>query len=365
MSRLSIGIVGLPNVGKSTLFNAMTALQVAADNYAFCTIEPNVGIVSIYDDRLEQLSQISGSDTIVQSTIKFVDIAGLVQGAADGEGLGNQFLANIRECEAIVHVVRGFEDSDVMHVHGDVDPIRDIEVINTELLLADLELAEKLCENQRRRTKSGQKEEQQLLALYERLLAALQASTPIRALSFNEKEQGMLKGLGFLTGKKVIYVVNVSEEGLSESPACVADIQAYASKEGDEVLSVCAHLEGELSQLSASEQLEYLTSLGVSERGLNRLAKASFRLLGYQTFLTTGEKETRSWTIRQGDLAPQAAGAIHTDFEKGFIRANVVSFEDFVSCKGFQGAKEQGRLRQEGSEYRMNEGDVVEFLFNV
>ena len=362
---LSVGIVGLPNVGKSTLFNAITLAGVDAQNYPFCTIEPNKGVVSVPDERLAVLSNLSGSTQLIPATIEFVDIAGLVKGASKGEGLGNKFLANIRETEAIAHVVRCFEDPNVLHVYDKVDPCSDIEIINTELILADLEMVQKACHQFEKRAKSNNKEELQKGDLFRRLLDHLEKGNPIRSLSFTKEEMELKYSYHFLTEKKVIYVANVSEDDLENGNAFVDQVRAYAEAHGDQVILASAKIEEELSSLSDDEKKEFLADLGVHESGLDRLSKACFSLLGLETYLTTGKKETRAWTIHVGSTAPQAAGVIHTDFEKGFIRANIVSYSDFVATGGFKEAKEKGLLRQEGKEYIMKNGDVVEFLFNV
>ena len=363
--KLTIGIVGLPNVGKSTLFNAITQAGAESANYPFCTIEPNVGIVSVPDARLKVLSDISGSSKLIYAPITFTDIAGLVKGASKGEGLGNQFLTNIRETSAIAHVVRCFEDDDIVHVSGRVDPLDDISIINTELLLADLDLAEKLVASQQKKARSGDKEEKSRLALFEKIEAHFGDEKFLRTLDLDESEQLLLKGFHFLTAKKMVYVANVKEDDLGGTNAHVEAVKSYAASQGDEVVVICAQIEQELSELEDEERSDYLAELGLSESGLDLLSQACFDLLGLQTYLTTGEKETRAWTIRKGDLAPQAAGVIHTDFEKGFIRANVIPFQEFVDHKGWKTAKDKGSVRQEGKDYIMQDGDVVEFLFNV
>jgi len=362
--KLSVGIVGLPNVGKSTMFNAITKAGVDAENYPFCTIEPNSGVVALQDERLDRLSEISNTQKTVNATIEFVDIAGLVKGASKGEGLGNQFLANIRETSVIAHVARCFDDPNVIHVDGKVDPLADIETINAELLLADYDMAERAAESQKRRAKSQDKEEQAKLAFLEKARDHLAASKPLRSLELTDDDKNVAKQYHFLTAKKTIHVANVSEDDVSTGNDYVKQVESFASQSGDSVITVCAHLESELAQLEDEERKDYLAELGLKESGLDLLAKAGFDLLGLQTYMTTGEKETRAWTIRKGDTAPKAAGVIHTDFEKGFIRANIISYDDFVACNGWKAAKDKGLIRQEGKEYIMQDGDVVEFLFN-
>jgi GTP-binding protein YchF len=363
MNSLSCGIVGLPNVGKSTLFNALTKKAAAAANYPFCTIDPNVGIVDVPDPRLPVLAALFHSQKIIPATITFVDIAGLVKGASEGEGLGNQFLANIRETDAIVHVVRCFE-GDVIHVAGKVDPIADIEVINLELILSDLQMVDNIL-NKLEKQARGKKELLPILETLKKASAHLNESKPLRTLAVTEEEREHLKDYPFLTNKKVVYATNVSESDLPEMDnAYVRQVREYAAKEGNTVVPICAKLEEEIAQLDDREALEFLQSLGLQETGLNRLIKEAFHTLGLITYLTAGEMEARAWTITKGMKAPEAAGKIHTDLQKGFIRAEVIAFDDIVSYKGRVGAREAGRARSEGKEYIVHDGDVILFFHN-
>ena len=358
------GIVGLPNVGKSTLFNALTATEITAENYPFCTIDPNVGIVPVPDSRLNVLAKIASSADVIPTTIEFVDIAGLVAGASKGEGLGNQFLGHIRETDAIAHVVRCFDDENIVHVDGRIDPLSDLETIYTELILADLETIEKAISKVERVAKSGNKEAVAQVNLFNKLKEHLENEEVAFSFEVSKEKIPLLRELQLITAKPVFYIANVAEDGF-ENNEYLKKLEEVATKRSVQVIPVCAKIEAELAQLDSDEQKEYLAELGLNEPGLNRVIKAGYELLGLQTFFTAGPKETRAWTVSKGATAPQAAGKIHTDFEKGFIRAEVVAYQDYVESNGEAGAKEAGKWRLEGKEYVMQEADVVHFRFKV
>ncbi len=361
---LQCGIVGLPNVGKSTLFNALTKSGIAAENYPFCTIEPNVGIVALPDPRLDQLAAIAKPQKVIPAVVEFVDIAGLVAGASKGEGLGNKFLSHIRETDAIAHVVRCFEDSNVVHVSGKIDPVSDIEVIDTELALADLATVEKAHARHVKPARAGDKEAQRLVAILEKCIAWLNEARAVRALDLTREERAAIAHLCLITAKPMMYIANVLEHGFENNPFLDA-IRARAETEGSIVVPVCAAIEAEIADLDDEDKAVFLADMGMSEPGLDRVIHAAFKLLGLQTYFTVGPKEVRAWTIHVGDTAPQAAGVIHTDFERGFIRAQTIAFDDFIACNGETGAKEAGKMRAEGKDYVVRDGDVMNFLFNV
>ncbi len=361
---LKCGIVGLPNVGKSTLFNALTKAGIAAENYPFCTIDPNVGVVPVPDPRLTALAEIAKSEKILPATIEFVDIAGIVKGASQGEGLGNKFLANIREVDAIGHVVRCFEDDDIIHVAGKVNPLSDIETINTELALADLETAEKGLQRAEKAAKAQDKEAMRVRDVIRRVRDALNQGQPARAIPLDEQERLIVRDLQLLTMKPVLYIANVADDGFKNNELLAA-VETLAASEGAGVVAVCASIEAEIAQLEDADRAEFLKELGLDEPGLNRVIRGGYALLGLQTYFTVGPKEARAWTIKKGCTAPQAAGVIHTDFERGFIRAEVIGYDDYVAHRGEAGARETGKMRLEGKEYIVREGDVMHFRFNV
>ena len=360
---LKCGIVGLPNVGKSTLFNALTKAGIAAENYPFCTIEPNVGVVELPDPRLVQLAAIVQPERVVPAIVEFVDIAGLVAGASKGEGLGNQFLAHIRETDAIVNVVRCFEDENVIHVAGKIDPVNDIEVIQTELCLADLGTVEKALHRHNKTARSGDKEAAKIVAILERCQTALNQGIPVRALEFSREDQPLVKPLCLITAKPAMFVANVSEDGFDNNPF-LDRLREFAARQNAPVVAICAKMEAEMADMSDEDKQMFLAEIGQQEPGLNRLIRAAFKLLGLQTYFTAGVKEVRAWTVPVGATGPQAAGVIHTDFERGYIRAQTIAFDDFIAFKGEQGAKDAGKMRSEGKEYVVKDGDVMNFLFS-
>lgn len=358
------GIVGLPNVGKSTLFNALTNSGISAENYPFCTIDPNIGVVPVPDPRLQQIQNIVNSKQVIPAHMEFVDIAGLVEGASKGEGLGNKFLAHIRETHAIAQVIRCFDDDNIVHVAGKVDPLSDIDVINTELCLADQETLDRALQKAQKLARSGDKDALAKQALLEKVLAHIDTAIPIRSLELEAEDRLVLREYQLLTDKPTFYIANVEEAGMQDN-RWLSELDKLATAEGSQVIPVCAAIESEIAELDEVDKQDFLAELGLEEPGLNRIIRAGYKLLGLQTYFTAGPKEIRAWTIHQGDTAPKAAGTIHTDFEHGFIRAEVIAFDDFIACNGEQGAKDAGKWRLEGKEYVVNDGDVMLFRFNV